>query len=322
MLLHLSLLEEAVRALEEGRRVALCAIVKTRGSTPQSPGAMMLVDQSMTSHGTIGGGCVEAEVCKRAFALLNEGRSELRSFRLDHDFGWDDGLICGGGMDVAVMPLLASADGRAISDALRDIRAGRPGRILFRVRRGDAWEEYRVLVPIEQKLLIAGAGHVGAQLAKLCVDLEFDVTVIDDRADYANAQRLPPPTRVLVGDIEQSLRGLTIDQNTYVVIVTRGHKHDEQALSAVIHSDARYLGMIGSRRKVKVIFDDLAAAGVPAEALARVHAPIGLDIHAVTVPEIAVSIAAQLISTRRAESGPVVEGPFPASLGGQAGGAS
>jgi xanthine dehydrogenase accessory factor len=160
-------------------------------------------------------------------------------------------------------------------------------------------------------LIIAGAGHVGAQLARLAVGLDFEVVVIDDRGDLCGPDRLPEPITAAVGDIERTLRAQPIDANTFVVIVTRGHNHDEQALRAVIDSPARYIGMIGSRRKVKLIFDDLAALGVDREKLARVRAPIGMAIGAVTVPEIATSIAAQLIEVRRTEKPTRVEGPFP-----------
>jgi len=269
----------------------------------------MLVDQRMQTVGTLGGGCVEAEVCRRAFELLERGSASLLSFQLNHDYGWDDGLICGGGMDIAVQPLTALDQAADVRRALAAITSGESARIPLRVQNENAWLEYYVLVEAEPKLVIAGAGHVGAQLARWCVDLEFDVTVIDDRADFANAQRLPSPIHPLVGDIEQTLRAHPIDRDTYVVIVTRGHNHDEQALSAVIASNAKYIGLIGSRRKVKLIFDDLRAAGVDPALLERVHSPIGLNINSVTVPEIAVSIAAQLIAVRRENQGRLVEGP-------------
>ncbi|HRX86238.1 MAG TPA: XdhC family protein [Phycisphaerae bacterium] len=315
MLHYQNLFETIVRNLDAGERVALCAVVKTRGSTPQSPGALMLLDERMRTVGTLGGGCVEAEVCKRAFELLGRGEAGLLTFQLDHDYGWDDGLICGGGMDVAVMPLSESARAGDFRRILADMEAGIAARVPLRVRHENAWCEYSVLVEAEPKLVIAGAGHVGAQLAKICVDLEFDVTVIDDRGDFASAQRLPAPIKPLVGDIEQTLRSHPIDRDTYVVIVTRGHNHDEQALSAVIRSKAKYIGMIGSRRKIKLIFDDLAAAGVDPALLERVHAPIGLEINSVTVPEIALSIAAQLVAVRRENQGKIVEGPVPVTAG-------
>ena len=313
---HQSIFERVVSEVEAGRPVALCTVVRTRGSAPQVPGATLLVDQGMNITGTLGGGCVEAEVCKRAFEMLEAGRPALLSFDLDHDLGWDDGLICGGTMDIAVVPIARCERAAAFRLAAEEMAAGKNVSVPLRVWKEDELVEYRVHIEAEPTLLIAGAGHVGTALAKLAVDLEFKVVVVDDRADFANAERLPPPIQPVAADIERTLGEFPIDAATYVVIVTRGHNHDEQALSAVIDSPARYIGMIGSRRKIRVLFDDLKAAGVKPELLQRVHSPIGLKIDAVTVPEIAVSIAAELIAVRRAERHKkVVEGPFEVAAG-------
>ncbi len=310
LILHRPLFEKILTDTKSGRRVMLCGVVKTRGSTPQSPGALPLIDEGMNTLGTLGGGCVEAEVRKRAFELLTKGESGLLSFQLDHDYGWDDGLICGGGMDVVATPVLTQGDSAQFERILATIDSGENAFVSMRAKQDDALVEYKILIEAEPKLVIAGAGHVGVELARLGASLEFDVTVIDDRADCANEKRLPPPINIIVGDIEQTLRGHGIDKDSYVVIVTRGHNHDEAALSAVINSDAKYIGMIGSRRKIKLIFDDLAQAGIPRERFERICAPIGVDINSVTVPEIAVSIAAQLISVRRANRSRLVEGPI------------
>ena len=147
-------------------------------------------------------------------------------------------------------------------------------------------------------LVIAGAGHVGHALSAIASTLDFRVTVIDDRNDFVSSERFPNATKI-IGDIESELRRFAIDANTYLVIVTRGHRHDGHALHAVIDSPAKYIGLIGSKSKIKTIFDDLSKAGVAAEKLLRIHAPIGYEIGAVTVNEIAISIAAELIATRR-----------------------
>ncbi|MCA9252771.1 MAG: XdhC/CoxI family protein [Phycisphaerae bacterium] len=310
MILHRPLFEKILTDTKSGKRTMLCAVVKTSGSTPQSPGALLLIDETMHTVGTLGGGCVEAEVRKRAFELLNKGESGLLSFQLNHDYGWDDGLICGGGMDVVATPILSQTDCTQFADILDAIDAGNHAFVTMRAMHDGALCEYKILIEAEPKLVIAGAGHVGVELAKLAVDLEFDVTVIDDRCDCANEKRLPPPIHIIVGDIEQSLRNHKIDKDSYVVIVTRGHNHDEQALAAVIESDARYIGMIGSRRKIKLIYDDLAATGIDPTLFDRVHAPIGVKINSVTVPEIAISIIAELISVRRENTRRLVEGPI------------
>ncbi len=298
------------RQVENGRRVALCAVVSSHGSTPQEAGAAMLLHEDMTTEGTLGGGCVEAEVCKQAFEHLQRDHSALLSFQLDHDYGWDDGLICGGTMSVAVATIKNAAEAGPFVDAAAALEEGRAAEVPLEVEHQGGRQQYRLKIEALAKLIIAGAGHVGAEVARMAVALDYQVTVVDDRPEYTNCERLPPPIRPIVGDIAETLRGQQLDGRTFVVIVTRGHKHDEQALHAVIDRGAAYIGMIGSRRKVKMILDDLVALGVDHERLTQVHAPIGLPIGAVTVPEIAVSIVAQLIEFRRRRPPTRVEGPI------------
>jgi xanthine dehydrogenase accessory factor len=317
---------------------------------------MMLVFADGTQSGTLGGGCVEAEVKKRALAALANGREEpeLHSFVLDDDYGWGDGLICGGQMTVVVEPIVSQGvsssniaklyygivkmeldAGRGFTQviALSDNRLGaRPGeRALFKEDNSPriGRDEMELLEPklpprafrtqpcvIEGcavlptqagiSLLIIGAGHVGQAVAAYAHDLDFDVWVLDDRDKFANAERFPHASRRLIGDIGRELQALksTITPSTYCLIVTRGHSHDEEALYHVATSDAGYIGMIGSKRKVRLIFDDLRAKGISDETLARVRAPIGLDIGSQTVPEIAISILAELIACRNLGASP------------------
>ncbi|HYO10615.1 MAG TPA: XdhC/CoxI family protein [Tepidisphaeraceae bacterium] len=294
------LLDEIVRRSDAGERVAVCTVVAARGSTPQSAGARMLLLGDGRTIGTLGGGCVEAEVRQRAIGLLHAGQSRLLTFKLDHDYGWDDGLICGGTMEIVVQTLLSPLDADEYRSALARLRAAQAARIELRYE-AEAGESriYVETIDPPPKLLIVGAGHVGQSLASLAAACDFRVTVIDDRADCASPDRFPLAEGRIVGDIEAELARYPIDPHTYVVIVTRGHRHDGRALAAVISSPARYLGLIGSRRKVKTIFDDLLAQGVSIDRLAQVRAPIGFEIGAVTVPEIAVSILAELVAVRR-----------------------
>jgi len=338
----MDLLLERLAALPDGDDPpALCTLVRVVGSTPQEAGAKMLVlPPAFETVGTLGGGCVEAEVRRRVAGVLLEGAAKVLPFRLDSDYGWDDGLICGGSMTVLIDPILPPA--RALFRRLREgVAAGRPAALITAVggkggpaRVGDKWlsveglpadpagdladgvtrvlregrprlveaggAEYFVdpFLPAPT-LLIAGAGHVGKALCEVGALLGFSVVVVDDREEMADRQRLPGAARVLAGPIGPLLRSFPIDADTYVVVVTRGHNHDEEALEAVIRSPARYIGMIGSRRKVRLIFDDLKERGVDAALLRRVHTPIGLDVGAETVPEIAVAIAAQLVQVRR-----------------------
>ncbi len=310
------LFDSLLHAVNAGHRVAFCTVVRSCGSTPQTPGASMLLHDDMRTEGTLGGGCVEAEVRRRGFELLQAGQAGLLRFDLDRDYGWDDGLLCGGQMDVAVVSVFRADQAAPFAHAAEELRARRRACVPLVVRREDRPEAYTLHIEPAPALWIAGAGHVGQALARLAVDLDYRVIVVDDRADCAAADRFPPPIERLVGDIEQTLRAAPIDADSYVVIVTRGHRHDEKALAAVIRSPARYIGMIGSRRKVARIFDDLVAAGIDRALLERVHSPIGLKIGARTVPEIAVSIAAEMTQVRRADPAghTRVEGPFAAPL--------
>ncbi len=306
----LPILEELLAVAERGQRCALCAVVATRGSTPQSAGAAMLLRQDCTTLGTLGGGCVEEEVKRRAQQSVSGGPSALHQFVLDHDYGWDDGLICGGRMDVAVLGISPDADLTPFRDALRSARHFQAASIPLIVQSEGRRLVYALHLEVPPSVLIAGAGHVGHAVAKLAAELDFRVVVFDDRAEYASADRFPPPMVRVVDDIAPALQRYPIDPSCYVVIVTRGHSHDQQALEAVIRSHAGYIGLIGSKRKARLIFDDLRTTGIPQELIDRVHTPIGLPLGAVTVPEIAVSIAAELIQHRRKDTPKRVEGPL------------
>src|SRR5262249_39469089 len=151
-------------------------------------------------------------------------------------------------------------------------------------------------IPPRITLLIVGGGHVGQGVAELAGKVDFDVWVLDDRASYASRERFPQAQRLIVGDIGAGLQELArsaIHPSVYSIIVTRGHAHDEEALYHLATTSAGYVGLIGSKRKIKMIFEDLLAKGIPEEALAKVHAPLGFDIGSQTVPEIAISIVAE-----------------------------
>lgn len=355
------IVEHLERALRTGQPVAYTALVETRGSTPQKAGAAMLVFGDGSQTGTLGGGCVEAEVKRRALRLIDAGQTEILTFQLDDNYGWDDGLICGGRMKMLVDPLRPGEDfsyfdklhalvsaGAACTEAViidpeqaggghpgdRYLLNGRGEIVAARVRaQGEAVPaavvgklrptQKRPRPYIEQgvsylpflercRLIIVGAGHVGQKVAALAAEVDFDVWVVDDREEYCNSTRFPQASRLVVGSIDTVLSGLEIDANTYCLIVTRGHNHDEEALYHLAETPAAYVGMIGSRRKIKLIFDDLLAEGISADALARVWAPLGLEIGSQTVPEIAISIVAELIAHRNL--GEIPSGSRQASL--------
>jgi xanthine dehydrogenase accessory factor len=193
--------------------------------------------------------------------------------------------------------LACTRDSLGESDAPPQIRAALQAlspRLKPYAERGVAY----LPLAARSRLVIVGGGHVGQAVGNLAVDLEFDVWVIDDRAEYVSEDRFPRAERRIAGAMGDVLPSLEITANTYCLIVTRGHNHDEEALYHLITRRPRYLGMIGSKRKIKLIFDDLVAEGIAPELLREVYAPVGLDIGSQTVMEIAVSIAAELVAHR------------------------
>jgi xanthine dehydrogenase accessory factor len=345
------LLAELTTALDQGRECVYCAVVETRGSTPQKAGAAMLVFPDGSQRGTLGGGCVEAEVKQRALRVLADGgRPDVLTFCLDDNYGWDDGLICGGRMTILADPLRKAESGdhsawdyyrrlrelveqgRGCTEAVVVGPAAGPavgsrylfdaeGRPAAQTAAGAVPDEVtRHLVPLPRRprpgthhgvaylpvlpritLLIVGGGHVGQAVARMAAEVEFDVWVLDDRERFASRERFPAANRLIVGDIGARLKELVrqdITPSVYCLIMTRGHNHDEEALYHLAPTAAGYVGMIGSRRKIKLIYEDLVAKGIPPEALAKVHAPLGFAIGSQTVPEIAVSIVAELIACR------------------------
>ena len=232
-------------------------VVRVQGSTPQRAGAKMLVFADGRTVGTIGGGCYENEALWKAREAIGSGKPALLHFELNDDFAQENGLICGGRMDVHVDPLEPTPH-----------------------------------------LYIVGAGHVGWHLGRAAAEAGFRIHVVDDREKFANVERFPG-AEIAVEPIPEWLHRADIPASAYVVVVTRGHTHDLDAMRALAARDLKYLGLIGSRAKVARIADALFEEGMPPECIERVHAPIGLNIGAVTPAEIAVSILAELIAVRR-----------------------
>jgi xanthine dehydrogenase accessory factor len=187
-------------------------------------------------------------------------------------------------------------------EAIRScLESGAPQRFLAEAQAsGDAEEVFVEPVLPSPLLVIAGGGHVGRAVAMEALRVGFDVTLIDDRPEFAAAALFPPGVNVLCGPVPQQIAACPLDADSFVVLATRGHRHDAEALAACIHRPLAYLGMIGSRRKVALVRKNFLETGLATEEeFDRVRAPIGIEIGAVTVPEIAVSIVAQLIAVRR-----------------------
>jgi xanthine dehydrogenase accessory factor len=278
-----------------------------------------------------------------------DAKPEILTFHLDDNYGWDDGLICGGRMTILADPMnnsgrlstnstyfqqlrLLVEAGRGCTEAViltDEVSGAAPAdrflfdadnRLVNQISQGPMPESVaRLLVPIQQRprpearhgiaflpfpgritLTIVGGGHVGQAVAKLASEVDFDIRVLDDRQAYISAERFPTARQRVSADIGTMLRQMApeLGPSDYCLIVTRGHSHDEEALYHLAGSRAAYVGMIGSRRKIKMIFEDLVARGVSPEALERVHAPLGIAIGSQTVPEIAISIVAELIACR------------------------
>jgi xanthine dehydrogenase accessory factor len=299
----LPFLESLPAALADGHPFALGIISEIKGSSPQRQGAKALFFADGRIQGTLGGGCLEAEIQDRARRALLTGEPATFELVLDHDFGWDDGLICGGKVCGLILPRAAEAAGvwRALTQAR--------GTLVWGVKQdftialvgesdADAWLYQETAAP-PCALWIAGSGHVAQAVAPLALEVGFAVTVFDDRPNLANHAHFPEAVQFRVDYWEKLLREPAPGRPAFGLIVTRGHQHDALVLKEWVHRPFVFLGMIGSRRKARLIFsqfleDKLAAA----DELARVACPVGLDIAAASVAEIAVSVIAQFIQKR------------------------
>src|SRR5213082_214866 len=250
--------EQIVKLRGEGRRGAVATIVNVRGSIPSFKTAKMLVRDDGSIVGTVGGGCVEAEVWQAARGVMESEKPLTLTFNLNQNPKDDTGLVCGGTLDIFIEPVLPPAS-----------------------------------------LYIFGAGHVALSLYNTAKDAGFDVNVIDDRESYANRERFPNAKEVMAEDFDHAMARITPNETSYIVIVTRGHHDDMRVLRWAVQTQARYIGMIGSKRKTITIFRELTKEGIPAHLFERVHAPVGLDIGAVTPEEIGVAVTAELIAVRR-----------------------
>ncbi len=247
--------EEVLRLEREGRSSAIATIVQCVGSSPQKEGAKMLIRDDGSILGTLGGGCLEAEVIQAGLMAIRDRAPLTIPFELTERTG---GLVCGGKVLVYVEPVIPAPH-----------------------------------------LVILGAGHVGKALAKLARFSGFRVTVSDDREEHANRENLPDANEVIVNEFESVFSRVAADQGSYIVIATRGHNHDLDALKAALRTPARYIGLVGSRRKKALLFKMLRDEGFAREEVERVIVPVGLPIGSVTPEEISVSIMAQITQIRR-----------------------
>ena len=258
----MDILEEVVRMKRAGERGALATIVHTNGSIPSYESSRMLVRDDGSIVGTVGGGCVEADVWAAAKEVILSEQPRKMTFNLNNEAEFDSGLICGGTLEIFVEPVLPTP-----------------------------------------MLYIFGGGHVSVAVASVASQAGFKVGVIDDRETFASAERFPMAAELYTSYAE-AFEKIRPHSATYLLIVTRGHTGDMRVLDWAIRTEAlgfspRYIGMMGSKRKVIAVYQALEKEGLTFAQLDRVNAPVGLDIGALTPEEIAVSITAELIAVRR-----------------------
>jgi len=250
--------EEVVRLRRLGQKCALATIVQVNGSIPSYESAKLLVREDGSMVGTIGGGCVEAEVWNAAREVMQNERPRHMNFTLGQDAAYDNGLICGGQLSVFIEPV----------------------------------------VP-QPRVFVFGAGHISKSISKIATMAGFASVIVDNREAFANRERFPEADEIFAEEYEDVFPKLPIRDTSYLVIVTRGHRDDMRVLRWAVGTNAKYIAMIGSKRKVIGVVKELEKEGISRGAFDRVFAPMGLDIGAITPEEIAVSIVAEMIAMRR-----------------------
>lgn len=352
----LSIFKEAESLSKQKQPFVLATLVRTQGSTPQKPGAKLLVPMEGKAIGTLGGGCVEAEAWSASQQALKEGTgASLQSFELNEDLATKDGLVCGGIMDIVIDPIHNFVEFtpwvQQIMDALDGGKTvgmatlikpavhmpdGAIGNKLFvredgyrdgtlgghdldneavevanelmtfgkeRFVRSNGAEFYVETFTSPPTILIAGGGHVAKALYTIGKTLGFRFTVVDDRPQFANQERFPEAEKLIVEEFEKGIASAGVTPNTFIVVATRGHKFDCDAMMAAVKTPAKYVGLLGSKRKNILIYRELVAAGIPIERIREVRAPIGLDLGGRTPEEIALAVLAEMVMYRLGGSG-------------------
>ena len=348
-------IQEAIKLLHSGKSGVLATVVRTKGSTPQKSGAMLLVREDGSGVGTRGGGCVEGDIWFAAKEILRRGGGpEFKDYFLNEDIAARDGLVCGGTMYFYLEPVRKEEDFVPIGDELINAyEGGEPvglatvvnvakggtnlgAKLLLRLDgtttgtlgypaldakaielaaqvaevgniesfiTDDGTEVFVEGFTTPPTLIMVGGGHVGKATADLAHNLGYRVYVVDDRPEFANPERFPYAEQTVVASYENWPEHLDINVNTFIVAATRGHRYDDLALESALTTRARYIGLLGSRRKTLMIYQRLVSQGVSVDRLKQVHAPIGLNIGGLTPEELAVSIMSEIIMVRRGGKG-------------------
>jgi xanthine dehydrogenase accessory factor len=324
--------------------------------------AKMLVSADGARTGTVGGGCLEAEITERAYDVIERRVPAITEHTLNAELAGDYGLTCGGtavmfiepvypdpvlrGAYEACVQLLGLGERGVMATAVNwesgagktllwdgeyygstDPRLCAAANTFAPAREEQGIDSTVFIEPVvgAARLVVFGGGHVGASVAQAAAFAGWRVTVVDDRVEYADEARFPFAEQTMVCDYHAIPVSLLLDSSTYVVVATRGHQHDALVVEQLAGKTLRYLGMLGSRRKVALTWKMLEGQGVPGDVLRRIHAPIGLSIGADTPQEIAIAVVAEMISVRRSGSrrrGGVAVSQRPAAAGREGGGGS
>ncbi|QJB57424.1 XdhC family aldehyde oxidoreductase maturation factor [Pseudodesulfovibrio sp. zrk46] len=312
--------------LDRGESIVLATVVQSNGSTPRSSGAKMAVRSDGSIVGTVGGGLAEAMACRKSLDLLAKGDGAALSFYVDmtQELAANSDMICGGGLTILLEVLAPGGKGESayseVDNLMRKgircmlrtrfeehnemsairhtvVEADRSGCMEF-LEDGIVMELCEPFIP-PASLFIFGGGHVSLSTETVGSLIGFRTVILDDREDFANRKRFPNADEVVVlSSFENCCDGLPITDDSFIVIVTRGHLHDRTVLADALRTGAGYIGMIGSKKKRDKIYDSILADGFSQADIERCHCPIGLTIGAQTPEEIAVSIGAELIQIR------------------------
>ena len=255
----MDLYDEIVRLRKLGQKCAVATIVQVNGSIPSFESAKILVREDGSFMGTVGGGCVEAEVWNAAREVIETEKPRHLSFSLGQDAAYDEGLICGGQLNIFVEPVIP-----------------------------------------QPRAFIFGGGHVSKGISKIATLAGFSTSIIDNREAFANAERFPEAEATYAEEYEDVFPKLAVNSSSYIIIVTRGHRDDMRVLRWAVNTPAKYIAMIGSKRKTISVVHELEKEGIARDAFDKVFAPMGLEIGAEMPEEIAISVVAEMIAVRRA----------------------
>ena len=352
--------KEATNQLNEQHPLVIATVIRTKGSTPQKPGAKLLARDDGSGVGTLGGGCVEGDIWYAANQLMkNHGTAKTIGYELNEEIAAQDGLVCGGTMYFLVDPIyekdqqalfLEEINGAylggepvALASLVKttpEVDAKLGGKLLIRSDgsiEGTLGKESLDFEAIEHgielmaygnskyvrskigaeyfvegyttppRIILCGGGHVSRAIYTFAVNLGFNLTVIDDREEFANKKRFPLADVVVANSSSEGFNSIEINKNTFVVIATRGHRYDHVSLEAALNTSASYIGLLGSKRKTILIYEELLNKGLSIDRIKDVRAPIGLDINARTPEEIAISIMAEILMVRNGGDGNVMK---------------